>query len=126
MTSTLLGGLRIDPSRLDAVSTATSERRTRVATGTRGVTSSVVSAEVIAETRREGCKCEDRDHMVTRGKEPLVAGMPVSELTFLEEGCAGSQKRHSDGSPMTKEELWNMRPGWVCPRLIEIRKRYGK
>src|SRR5690606_24056120 len=97
---TLLSGLVINRERLTAVSTATADRRTQAASGHRGPVSSVVSADVIAQTRRDGCKCEDRDHMATRNKEPLVAGMPVSELIFLEEGCTGSQRRHADGSPM--------------------------
>lgn len=66
----------------------------------------VVSAEVLASTKRDGCKCEDRKHMSELGIPTLTEGMPVSALIDLESGCT--------------------RKKWVCPRLIEVRKRYGK
>lgn len=56
----------------------------------------------------------------------LEAGMPVRELITLGSGCSGSAVLNKDGTTMDKSALWNQRPGWVCPRLIEVRKRYGK
>lgn len=51
------------------------------------------------------CRCED-DHV------GLVAGMTVHSLLHLGSGCTDS--RFHDGGQ-----------GWVCPRLVRLRRIYG-
>lgn len=51
------------------------------------------------------CKCED-------DRVGLVAGMTVHQLMALGSGCTDS--RFHDGGQ-----------GWVCPRLVRLRRIYG-
>jgi hypothetical protein len=100
----LLKGLRIDPSKLDTLGEAYERAGSAGQTG--GV--SVVTEEVLAATRREGCKCEDPRHMAALGLGPLRPGLLVrgdTGLVALESGCTKGR--------------------WVCSRLDAVRRRYG-
>lgn len=68
-----------------------------------GSSAAVVSAAVLAETARTNRNCHCEDH-------GLKAGMLVEDLIELESGCTGLPTG----------------PGWVCPRLDAVRRKYGK
>lgn len=76
---------------------------------------SVVSEEVIAETRERypACRCEELG---------LYAGMNIGELIRLEEGCTGTRQRAQLmglGVPTAGNG-----GGWVCERLDKVRRTY--
>lgn len=91
-----LAGLRIQSTRFGAV-----EPRATAAGGGRAV-----SAEVLAQTQRDECKCEDPRHMAALGLSPLRVGTPVFQLVELGSGCTTGR--------------------WVCSRLDRVRRAYGK
>lgn len=129
MTELTLNGLRINVARLDAVGTATEQRKARVASGGRGAMTGVVSADVLAQTRTDACKCEDENHMVLLGLQPLRAGTPLR-------GSGGLQGISPEYNFTT--EQWEPIPGGkglesgcttgrhICPRLDAVRRRYGQ
>lgn len=118
---TPLSGLTINMSRLDELGEHYERAGTR---GGLGV--AVVSEEVLAETKRTECNCEDPRHMARRRRHPLRVGMPASALGDLEEGCKGIPVIKEDGSEMNRMEVLNHPGGWVCNRLIAVRRRYGR
>lgn len=64
-----------------------------------------VGAEVLAETRRKGCYCEEEKHMSRLGLKALDASTEVSTLVDLAGGCTTGN--------------------WICPRLDNVRRRFG-
>lgn len=114
-----LKGLRIQSNRFGAVEPRNSGH---------GLGVRVVSAEVLAQTRVDTCRCEDPRHMASLGLSTLHAGTllkgpgglqgispeynftteqwePVPEGKGLESGC------------MTGKH--------ICPRLDKVRRIYG-
>lgn len=114
-----LKGLRIQRRRFGAVE----PRRTGSEGGGR-----VVSAEVLASTRTDKCKCEDPRHMAKFNRPPLRVGTLVvgpgglrgisPEYNFTAEAWEPVEGGQGLGSGCT--------PGkGICPRLDAVRRAYG-
>lgn len=128
MTELRLNGLRVRRVGLASVGAATQRRAARIASGVRGATASIVSADVLAETRTSDCKCEDEQHM--RG-----LGLPVLQVGTLVRGPGGLFGISPEFNISTGQ--WEPIPDgkglesgctsgkWICPRLDKIRRRYS-
>ena len=112
--------MTVKRSTLQRIAEATQAREAAAANGNGESSGSTrhVTPEVLAATREDypTCQCEELD-------PGLRAGMLVSELILLEEGCTGSRQRAwlSGSAPSHSTP-----PGWVCQRLDKVRRIYGK
>jgi hypothetical protein len=121
--SLALKGLTITRSRLANLG-GTYERHG----GSRSSLGAVVSQEVLASTRKPECKCEDPKHMAALGLPVLRAGMLVRGPGGLQGVGPNYNYLTEEWEPV--EEGTGLGSGcttgrWVCPRLNEIRRRYG-
>lgn len=122
-TVTPFKGLKIRKDRLGNLGEAYERAGPRSSLGV-----AVVSEEVLASTRNGSCKCEDPVHMAS-------LGLPVLHAGTLVRGPGGLQGVSPAYNYSTQE--WERVDGgeglsegctsgkWVCPRLNEIRRRYG-
>lgn len=129
MTELRLNGLRVRRVALASVGAATTRRAARIASGIRGTTDTVVSADVIADTRTDTCKCEDEAWMRGLGLPTLHAGTPVRGPG----GLAGISPEYNfttqqwEAVPEDPKALGSgcTTGRHVCPRLDKVRRRYG-